>query len=130
MKCNVRMTFDNFLRGEGKFNRKTSLIFSGLQELEDPRWRLVYENDAAGKRVSGSKSELVKAALSGASVRIGTGNNYFTAAQNVLVHDDNATVSAELLTHVSKSSWNRMQANTYWWFVILDTNGNFHMTSK
>ena len=124
------MIFDNFLGGEDKFNWKIFLIFSGLQELENPKWRLVYENDAAGKRVSGSKSALVKAALSGAYVRISTGNNYFTAAQNVFVYDDNTTVSAELLTHVSKSSWNKMQANTYWWFVILDTNGNFHMTSK
>ena len=57
-------------------------------------------------------------------------NEIFTAAQKVHVHGENDTVSAELLNHVSKASWNTMQKQAYWWFVIVDTNGIRRMTSK
>lgn len=105
-------------------------IFSGLRDLENQKWQLSYETDAAGQKISGSKSDLITAVLSGAYVRIGIGNNYFTAAQNVHIHGKNDTVSAELLNHVSKASWNTMKKKAYWYFVIVDTNGIRRMTSK
>ena len=106
------------------------LIFLGVRDLKNQKWKLLYENDAAGKRVNGSKSDLITAVLSGAYVRIGMDDKYFTAAQKVHIHGENDTVSAELLNHVSKASWNTMQKQTYWWFVIVDTNGIRRMTSK
>ena len=80
--------------------------------------------------MTGSKPDLLKAVVSGAQVRIGIGNDYFTEAQNVLIHGETDIVSAELLNHVSKGSWNTMQKNAYWWFVLVDTTGSYHMTSK
>ena len=80
--------------------------------------------------MNGSKSDLITAVLSGAYVRIGMGNNYFTAAQNVHIHGENDLVSTELLNHVSKASWNTMQKNAYWSFVIVDTNSVRRITSK
>ena len=80
--------------------------------------------------MNGSKSDLITSVLSGAYVRIGMGNNYFTAAQNVHIHGENDLVSAELLNHVSKASWNTMQKNAYWSFVIVGTNSVRRITSK
>ena len=44
------------------------LIFLGVRDLKNQKWKLLYENDAAGKRLNGSKSDLITAVLSGAYV--------------------------------------------------------------
>ncbi len=68
------------------------------------------------------------AVLSGARIRVSLGPNYYTEAQGVYVKG--GEVQAELLNHVSKASWNRMQSNAYWWWVMVSTRGTYYMTSK
>lgn len=97
-------------------------IISGLKEIENARWRVIYENDIYGKRVFGSKSELIMAALYGAHIRVGFTDvlDVFDEVRNVQVHSKNDVISAEL----------SFDLLSQWVFVIVDTNGNYFKQSK
>ena len=59
--------------------------------------------------------------LSGARVRVVIGTNYSTEADNVHVHGDH--VSAQLLQHVSKATWDKFKDDAYWIWMMVSTNG-------
>lgn len=90
--------------------------FLGVKELENAKWRLIYQNNIHGKRVFGSKSRLIMAALSGAHIRVGFTDvlEVFDEAKNVYIHSKSNVISAEL-------SFNLL---SQWVYVIVDTNGN------
>ena len=64
--------------------------------------------------------------LSGARIRVVTGNSYSTETDNVYLHAGH--VFAQLLQHVSKASWDKFQDNAYWWWVMVSTDGLMQMT--
>ena len=96
--------------------------FLGLKELENAKWQLIYENNIHGKRVFGSKSQLMMAALSGAQIRVGFTDvlEVFDEAKNIHIHSKSNVISAEL----------SFDLLSQWVFVIVDTNGNHLKRSK
>ena len=64
--------------------------------------------------------------LSGARVRLVLGTNYSAEADNVHLQRDH--VSAQLLQHVSKATWDKFQSDAYWAWMTVSTNGVMQMT--
>uniref|UniRef100_A0A3G9CNH9 Shell matrix protein n=1 Tax=Laqueus rubellus TaxID=93892 RepID=A0A3G9CNH9_LAQRU len=89
-------------------------------------WQQVFENDKAGKHVSGSLSKLINGINNGARVRVSLGT-YFTEADSVSIVKGNV-VCGQLLQHVSKASWQSFQSNAYHWWVMACSNGFYQMT--
>ena len=104
-----------------------NIILSGKAMCNSP-WTMIYQHDAQGKAIRGNKFALVGAVLSGSRIRVAIGRNYYTGAQGVYVRG--IQVHAELLNHISKVAWNKMNKNSYWWWGMVSTSGSYYMTSK
>jgi len=84
-------------------------------------WQLAYRHESNGCSKEGSKYSLISAISSGARVRVVLGTSYSAEVDKAWVH--NGDVFAQLLHHVSKSSWNRFQDDAYWFWMIVSTDG-------
>lgn len=100
----------------------TFFIFFRFERARECKVELIYENDIHGKRVFGSKSQLMMAALSGAQIRVGFTDvlEVFDEAKNIHIHSKSNVISAEL----------SFDLLSQWVFVIVDTNGNHLKRSK
>ena len=99
-----------------------------MEWFVDGCWKEVFEHDAKGKPLSGSRQALTTAILSGHRVRFQLPQrNYYTAeADNLSVR--NGHVTAQALKHVSKASLARFQDNAYWYWLMVSTTGTVRAT--
>lgn len=96
-------------------------------------WELALVHNSKGANIYGSKSTLVNAVKSGASVRIVQQDGaYAFSGQNVAVHGSD--VGAQTLNSVSMKTASgsayemEIQPNAYWWFTIVTTQGERDMS--
>lgn len=93
-------------------------------------WNKVLVTSASGSVLFGQKADLIDAVKHGAEVRFYVdawgGEGYLSSTHNA--YFKNGEVCAQALMHVSKSGWNGFQSNVYWWFVLVCTTGNVHMS--
>lgn len=99
-----------------------------IEWFADGCWKEIFEHDANGKPLSGSRQTLTTAILSGHRVRFQLPHwNYYTAeADNLSVR--NGHVTAQALKHVSKASPARFQDDVYWYWLMVSTTGTVRST--
>ena len=68
----------------------------------DNGWMKVYKNGPHGEVLFGDKSRLIQAVSTGASVRVQSGDNYFTSVQNLSCIE--GEVYGQALFHISKAN--------------------------
>ena len=94
-------------------------------------WTLAYAHDQSGNRIAGEERVLIAAVLDGQPVRVlmdSGDQQYVTDAQCLWVKNNN--VYAQNTTHVSVEFTGnvlRFQDDSYWWMIIVDTQGNRDM---
>lgn len=92
-------------------------------------WTLVYAHDGEGKPTYGNIDVLIDAVRNGKDVRVVLNDSYATSAQNLWIA--NGKVYMQNTTHVSVKFVGdvlQFQDNAYHWFIIVDTDGNRHMS--
>lgn len=95
-------------------------------------WELAYSHDANGNRLAGDKNLLIDSVRNGQPVRVLLNYNeheYATEAQCLWVKNGN--VYAQNTSHVSvdfQGAVLKIQNDSYWWFIVVDTNGHIDMS--
>ncbi|XP_061188254.1 uncharacterized protein LOC133196360 [Saccostrea echinata] len=105
------------------------IFFSGQAFCDcNEKWTTILKTGKNGEEIYGKKRNLVDHIMTGSDIRFSLDDgSYVSSIQSAsLSGDENVCVQA--LFHVSKNGPFNFQSNAYWWFLMVCTTGNTHMS--
>ncbi|XP_033753113.1 uncharacterized protein LOC117336610 [Pecten maximus] len=87
-------------------------------------WEILFEVDADGSVLNGSRADVLSAAIRGDDMRIHLPPDVYLEVDDIMIKD--GVVCAASLFVLSKSSWGTFVSNMYWKFVKVCDHGLVH----
>jgi len=111
-----------------------NMIYSSIN-MCDRTWNMIFENDALGASLFGTKEDLKQAVLRGAEIRVLLidmmvdpaamyTHTFSTAVDNINIRGDN--ICAESLSHVAQSGFETV-VDAHWRYFLPCTTGTVHV---